>query len=110
MADTLTWVAADAYRDASGVRRQLFTELARDGDDEPWPSDNLFRWGPAFGAPPEDEEESDKDEAPDALDEDDFDLAEDPLSPDVPSTTSTSAPGPNRRMRRKAAVRRRRKR
>jgi len=94
MADTLTWVASDAQRDALGQRRQVVTELARDGDEEPWNSTYLYRWGPAAAAPPEEEE----------LDEDEFGLDGDPFSPDVSSTTSTSARAPNRRMRRKAAA------
>jgi hypothetical protein len=44
IADTLAWVAADAYRDAAGQRRQVVTELAQDGDEEPWKSKHLFRW------------------------------------------------------------------
>ena len=93
MADTLTWVAADAHRDVLGQRRQVVTELAQDGDEAPWKSAHLYRWGPAFGAPAEEE----------ALDdEDDFDLGEEAFPPDVPSTSSTSAP--NRRLRRRAAA------
>ena len=95
MADTLAWVASDAYRDLHGQRRQVVTELARDGDEEPWRTDHLYRWGPAFGAPPEEDELSD---------EDDFDIGAEALFPDVPSTTSTSAPPRNRRMRRRAAA------
>jgi hypothetical protein len=96
MADTLTWVAADAHRDVLGQRRQVVTELAQDGDEEPWNTDHLFRWGPAFGVPQEEEELEDEDE---------FGLGEAPPFPDVSSTTSTSAPARNRRMRRKAAAR-----
>jgi hypothetical protein len=98
MADMLTWVASDAHRDAAGMRRQVVTELA-DDSGEPWNRDNLFRWGPAFGAPPEED-----DEDADDYDEDDFDLGEEASSPDISSTTSTSAPARNRRMRRKAAA------
>lgn len=106
MADMLAWVASDAHRDAAGLRRQVSTALAEDGDEEPWQSDHLFRWGPAFGAPPEEEDETD----PDAWDEfDDVDPVEDPSFPDVPSTTSTSTPARNRRMRRRAAARRRKR-
>jgi hypothetical protein len=93
MANSLTWVAADAERDVLGQRRQVMTELAQDGDEEPWNTDYLYRWGPAFAAPPEDEELDD---------EDDFDLGEEAFPPDVPSTSSTSAP--NRRLRRRAAA------
>jgi hypothetical protein len=100
MADTLAWVASDAYRDAAGQRRQVVTELAQDGDEEPWSTTHLFRWGPAFGAPKEEEEFDD---------EDDFDLGEEAMSPDVSSTTSTSARTPNRRMRRKTAARARKR-
>jgi hypothetical protein len=98
MADTLAWVASDAYRDAAGQRRQVVTELAQDGDEEPWNTDHLFRWGPAFGVAEE--------EAPDV---EDFDLAEDPSFPDVPSTSSTSGGAPNRHMRRKAAAKARKR-
>ncbi len=98
MAEMLTWVASDAHRDDAGLRRQISTKPAEDGDEEPWKTDNLFRWGPAFGAPPEDEEE-------DECDDDEFDLGEEAFPPDVSSTTSTSGPVRNRRMRRKAAAR-----
>lgn len=97
MADMLTWVASDARREAAGARRHVVAELARDGDDEPWKTDNLFRWGPAANAPAEEEQE--------AVDDEDFDPGEEPFSPDVPSTTSTSGPPRNRRQRRKAAAR-----
>ena len=99
MADTLAWVASDAHCDALGLRRQVATELARDGDEQPWNTEHLYRWGPAAAAPPEEDEEF----------EDEFDLAEDPLFPDVPSTTSTSGRTPNRRMRRKAAAKARKR-
>jgi len=92
----LTWVALDARRDAIGARRQVFTELAREGDDPPWPTDNIFLWGPAADAPAEAD--------PDDLDDDDFGPGEDQFSPDVSSTTSTSGALPNRRARRKAAA------
>ena len=95
MANTLTWVASDAHRDVAGRRRQVVTELAQDGDEEPWNSTHLFRWGPAFAAPAKEDEEREEDE---------FDLGEEVPFPDVPSTTSTSTPAPNRRMRRKAAA------
>ena len=95
MAHSLAWVAADAHRDAAGLRPQVVTELAQDGDEEPWNTDHLYRWGPAFAAPPEEEDE---------LGEEDFDLAKDAAFPDVSSTSSTSAPPQNRRMRRKAAA------
>jgi hypothetical protein len=101
MADMLTWVASDARREAAGARRQVAAELARDGDDEPWKTDNLFRWGPAAHAPAAAEEE--------AVDEEDFDLAEHPFSPDVSSTTSTSGPPRNRRQRRRAAAKARKR-
>ena len=97
MAQSLAWVAADAHCDAAGLRRQVVTELAQDGDSEPWDTTYLYHWGPAFGAPPEEED--------DDLDEDeDFDLGEERFSPDVSSTSSTSGPVRNRRMRRKAAA------
>jgi hypothetical protein len=102
MADTLAWVASDAYRDAAGQRRQVVTDLARDGDEAPWNTDQLFRWGPAFGAPAEEEDELDEDD-------DDFGLGEEPCSHDVSSTTSTSTPAANRRMRRKVAARARKR-
>jgi hypothetical protein len=103
MADMLSWVVSDAHRDAAGTRRQVVTKLAHDDDEAPWKSPNLFRWGPAAGAPPEpDEEETDD---LDELDDEDFDLDEDASSPDVPRTSSTSTPPRNRRMRRKAAAR-----
>jgi len=98
MANSLTWVASDAHRDATGLRRQVLTELAEDGDEEPWNTDHLYRWGPAFAAPAAEEEELDDQE------EDEFGLGEEAAFPDVPSTTSTSTPRRNRRMRRKAAA------
>ncbi|HYD11407.1 MAG TPA: hypothetical protein VEC11_01020 [Allosphingosinicella sp.] len=101
MADALTWVARDAWCDEEGQRRQVIAELAQDGDEEPWKSANLFRWGPAANAPAEEDE--------DELDDGDFDLGEDPCFPDVPSTTSTSAPARNRRMRRRAAAKARKR-
>ena len=99
MADMLTWVAADAHRDALGARRQVVTELAREDEEENWDTANLFRWGPAAGAPPE-EEEAELDE----FDDDDFDLGEAAMARDVPSTSSTSAPARNRHARRRAAA------
>ena len=101
MADMLAWVASDAQRDEAGLRRQVATELARDGDAEAWKADHLFRWGPAANAPAEDDEGDPG--------EDDFDLGEDPLFHDVPSTTSTSGRTPNRRARRKAAAKARKR-
>ncbi len=101
MADMLTWVATDAQREAMGARRQIVAALAQDGDEEPWKSDNVFRWGPAANALAEEEEN--------ALDDDDFDLEEGPPFPDVPSTSSTSGPASNRRMRRKAAAKARKR-
>ena len=99
MADMLTWVARDAWRDEVGERRHVITALAHDederADEEPWDSTNLFRWGPAANAPPE-EDVTDAD----AFDDDDFDPGEGPPFPDVSSTTSTSAPARNRRARR----------
>ena len=62
MANSLTWVASDAHRDATGLRRQVLTELAEDGDEEPWNTDHLYRWGPAFAAPAAEEEELDDQE------------------------------------------------
>ena len=93
MANSLTWVAADAQRDVLGQRRQVMTELAQDGDEEPWKTTHLYRWGSAFGARAEEEELDDADE---------FDLEAEAFPPDVPSTSSTSAP--NRRLRRRAAA------
>ena len=95
MANSLTWVAADAQRDVLGQRRQVMTELAQDGDEEPWNTDYLYRWGPAFAAPPAEEELDDEDE---------FDLGAEAFPPDVPSTSSTSGHAPNRRLRRRAAA------
>ena len=104
MADMLTWVASDAFRDEAGLRRQVSTAIAaEDEDDEPLSRANLFRWGPAFAAPAEEAEAEDLD-ADEVDDQDDFDLPADPPSPDVASTSSTSAPARNRRMRRKAAA------
>jgi hypothetical protein len=103
MADMLTWVARDADCDAAGQRRQVVTALAQDGDEEPWTSANLFRWGPAANAPVEEDEDADD------FDDDDFDLGEGPPFPDVSSTTSTSTPASNRRQRRKAAARERKR-
>ena len=103
MADMLTWVAADAHRDAAGVRRQVSTRLAQDDDDEPWDTTHLFRWGPAFRAPPDDEVGLDE------LDDGDFDLGDGASFPDVPSASSTSAPQRNRRARRKAAAKARKR-
>ena len=104
MADMLTWVARDAYRDDAGRRRNVSTAIALEEDEEPWNMDNLFRWGPAFDAPPEEEEHD-----PDEYDDDDFELGADPSSPDVSSTTSTSGPVRNRRARRSAAARARKR-
>jgi hypothetical protein len=76
MADMLTWVAADAHRDAAGARRQVITAFA-EGEDE---------------------------DDPEELDDPDLDPLEDPLFPDVPSTSSTSGRNRNRRARRAAAA------
>jgi hypothetical protein len=103
MADMLAWVAADAHRDDAGLRRQVSTDLARDEDAEPWDTTWLHHWGPAFGAPPEDEGE-DEDEL-DELEDPDPDPVEGRSFPDVSSTSSTSAPGPNRHARRRKAAR-----
>jgi hypothetical protein len=105
LADMLAWVAADAQRDALGTRRQVITELAREEDEDAWDSPDLFRWGPAAGAPPEADEEEDEGE----FDDDGFERGEDPSFPDVPSTSSTSGPPRNRHARRKAAARRRKR-
>jgi hypothetical protein len=96
MADMLTWVASDGFRDEAGQLRQVSTALFEEEDDEPWSRTNLFRWGPAFRPAAEDRL--------DALDDDDFSLGKKAVFPDVSSTTSTSAPSTNRRMRRKAAA------
>src|SRR5689334_22245694 len=53
MAQGLAWVAADAHRDAAGLRRQVVTALAEDGDGQPWDTTWLYHWGSAFAAPPE---------------------------------------------------------
>ena len=105
MANMLAWVAADAHRDEAGTRRQVATDLARDGDEAPWDSTYLYHWGPAFGAPPEEEEAEDLDD----LDDMDFDPTGEPSFPGVSSTLSTSGPGPNRRARRRAAARERKR-
>ena len=97
MADMLTWTASDAFRDEEGQLRTVSTAALEQEDEAPWDRTNLFRWGPAF-APPQEARLT-------ALDEEDFDPAEGPPFPDVASTTSTSTPAPNRRMRRKAASR-----
>ena len=107
MADMLTWVASDAFRERAGQLRRVSTALFEEEDEEPWNRTNLFRWGPAFDAPQDEEE--DEDEDLDDLDDPDFDPAEDPLSPDMPSTSSTSGPPCNRRARRAAATRRRKR-
>jgi hypothetical protein len=101
MADMLTWVASDAFRDEASEPRQVSTALFEEEDEEPWSRTNLFRWGPAFRPPAEDKL--------DALDEEEFDLGEEAMPRDVPSTSSTSAPGPNRRMRRKATAKARKR-
>jgi len=101
MADMLTWVARDAFRDEEGVERQVSTALFEQEDEEPWSRTNLFRWGPLFASPAE--------AKLDALRAADFDLGEEPFSPDVPSTTSTSGTPRNRRMRRKAAAKERKR-
>lgn len=96
MADMLTWVASDAFRDEARQLRQVSTALFEEEDEEPWSRTNLYRWGPAFGPPAEDRL--------DALDDEDFEPGEEPFSPDVSSRTSTSGSAPNRLMRRKAAA------
>ena len=101
MADMLTWVASDGFRDEAGQERQVSTALFEQEDEEPWSRTNLYRWGPAFRPPAEDKL--------DALDEEEFDLGKEPFSPDVSSTTSTSGRGPNRRMRRKVAAKARKR-
>ena len=97
MADMLTWVASDAFRDEAGQLRTVSTALLEQEDEAPWDRVNLFRWGPAF-APPQEARLA-------ALDDEDFDLDEGQPFPDVPPTSSTSTPARNRRMRRKAAAR-----
>jgi hypothetical protein len=104
LADALAWVEADAHRDAAGLRRTVSTGIACDEEDETWDETNLYRWGPAAGAPPEPREADDPD-AMDDLDDDDFDPVEGASFPDVSSTSSTSAPPRNRRARRAAAAR-----
>ena len=109
MAEMLAWVASDAHRDLAGRRRQVLTKLAEEEDEEPWDTTHLFRWGPAAGTPPEaeqdEDEEDEEDEDTDGLGDLDFDPAQDPPFPDVPSTSSTSGPPGNRRARRSAAAR-----
>lgn len=94
MADMLAWVKSDAQRDDLGMRRQVGTRLALEEDEERWDTTHLFRWGPAANVPAEEDEDE----------PDEFDLDEDAPFPDVPSTSSTSAAGPSRRARRKAAA------
>jgi hypothetical protein len=106
MADMLAWVASDAHCDAAGLRRQVSTRLAEEEDEEPWDTTHLFRWGPAFNAPPEADEDEGLDED---LDDDDLDPMEDPRFPDVPSTSSTSGQPGNRHARRRAAAERRKR-
>jgi hypothetical protein len=96
MADMLTWVASDAFRDEAGQLRQVSTAALEEEDEEPWSRTNLYRWGPAFTPPAE--------HKLNALDEDEFDLGEEASPPDVSSTSSTSAPPRNRHARRKAAA------
>jgi len=126
MADMLTWVARDAFRDEAGEPRQVSTTLLEQEDEEPWSRTNLYRWGPACRPPEQDKL--------DALDAEELDRGEEAMPPDVPSTSSTSglrqgfgrqadldggeakavrrssngakedARTPNRRMRRKAAA------
>jgi hypothetical protein len=106
MADMLAWVASDAHCDAAGLRRQVSTWLAEEDDEEPWDTTHLFRWGPAFAAPPEADEDEGLDED---LDDDDLDPMEDPRFRDVPSTSSTSGQPGNRHARRRAAAERRKR-
>lgn len=101
MADMLTWVARDAFRDEAGEPRQVSTTLLAQEDEEPWSRANLYRWGPACAPSAE--------EKLNAIDADDSDPGGDLLSPHVPSTMSTSATAPNRRIRRKAAARARKR-
>lgn len=96
MADMLTWVAEDAFRDEAGELRQVSTALFEQEDEEPWSRSNLFRWGPAFASPAEDRLE--------ALKGEESGPGETTMSPDVPSTMPTSSHAPNRRLRRKAAA------
>jgi hypothetical protein len=113
LADMLAWVEADARRDEVGVRRQVITELADDGmggeeDGPAWNKANLFRWGPAAGAPAKDEPE-DVLAGPDFDDDDDDDRDDPdpiygPALQDVASGSSTSGKSPNRRARRRATA------
>ena len=98
MADMLTWVASDAFRDEDGVRRHVLTAPAGEEGEAPWDRANLFRWGPAFAAPGVEDEEGT------GLDDEDFDLGEEAFSPDEPPTSSTSGPVRNRHARRRAAA------
>ena len=96
MADMLTRVAADAFRDEERQLRRVSTAALEEEDEEPWSRTNLYRWGPAFTSPAE--------EKLDALKDEYSDPREDAPFPGVSSTSSTSGRTPNRRMRRKAAA------
>jgi hypothetical protein len=109
MADALTWLAADAFRDEAGELRHVSTAALEAEDEEAWSRANLFRWGPAFASPAEAAARRLMEEEGCDDDLDDAGLPEEPSSPDVASTSSTSAARPNRRMRRKAAARARKR-
>ncbi|HTU11835.1 MAG TPA: hypothetical protein VMG08_13160 [Allosphingosinicella sp.] len=104
MADLLTWVGADAFRDEAGEPRHVSTAVLDEEDEAPWSRTNLFRWGPAVASPAEEALRRLQEE-----EEEDFDGGEDPPSRDVPSTTSTSTRTRNRRLRRKAAAKARKR-
>ena len=104
LGDALAWVEQDARRDAAGRPRQVVSDLARlteAGDEEVGDRSpdraNLFRWSRP-SVDPVDEEESGRDRD-----------GEDALTPDVASTSSTSAAGPDRAARRRAASRARKR-
>ncbi len=101
MADTLAWVASDAFRDEAGEPRQVSTALLEEEDGEPWSRTNLYRWGPAFASPTDDKLKT--------LKEREFGFGEVAMSPDLSSTMSTSGPTPNRRLRRKTAAKARKR-
>ena len=73
-------------------------------DDEPWQTDNLFRWGPAAHAPPQEPDE------PSAVDDEDFDRAEGPAFPGrAVNIVNFRARPATACMRRKAAAKRRKR-
>jgi hypothetical protein len=95
LADALTWVASDARREARGLPRQVQSDFAaieesgEEGRAGMVDRTNIFRWAPR-PAGVADEEPADED---DPFDEE-LGPGEGGLPPDVPSTSSTSAPAP----------------